>query len=190
MMGGSSFRNTILAAGLLALAVVAETRFAWAQESPKAPNIAVVDVQFLLEHSVAAKNALAQIEQMFAEHQKETDGKLDGMAKAYESLIQERLNLSEDVYQRRLLGLRQRAESDQRAGQQTQVKLDGVRRDTLRKIRGAIEQVVDQIVQERKLTVVLPRSAIVGTPTVADITQEVLRRLNQQMPAVVVDNPK
>ena len=180
-------KNTILAAGLLALAVVAETRFALAQESP---NIAVVDVQYLLQHSAAAKNALAQSEKMFAEYQKEIDGKLDGIAKAYESLIQERSNLSEDVYQRRLLGLRQRTESDQRAVQQTQGKLDGARRHALQKIRDTIEQVVDQIIKEQKLTVVLPRSAIIGTPAVADITQEVLRRLDQRMPPVAIDKPK
>ena len=183
-------KNTILAAGLLALAVVAETRFALAQESPKAPNIAVVDVQFLLQHSAAAKNALAQIEKMVAEYQKEIDGKLEGIAKAHESLEQERSNLSEDVYQQRLLGLRQRTESDQRAAQQTQGKLDGARRHNLQKIRGTIEQVVDQIIKEQKLTVVLPRSAIIGTPAVADITPEVLRHLDQRMPPVAIDKPK
>ena len=53
-----------LAAGLLLLPMVAEIHVAFAQEKSKAINIAVVDVQFLMENSSAAKTARAQIEKM------------------------------------------------------------------------------------------------------------------------------
>jgi len=175
-------RNTIIAAGLLALAAVGGAHLVSAQESPKAPNIAVMDVQVLLQHSAMGKYALAQIEKMDAEYQRKIDGKFNGIAKAYESLRHERPNLSEDAYQQRLLGLRKRTESEQRAAEQTQSKLDGERSRILQKTQATIEQIVDQIIKEQKVTMVLPRSVVIGTSTSPDITQEVLRRLDHLNP--------
>ena len=179
-----------LAAGLLLLPMVAEIHVAFAQEKSKAINIAVADVQFLMENSSAAKTARAQIEKMQVTYRREIEGKLEEVTKAYQRLAQERSRLSEDAYQQRMQELRQKAANYQSEAQERLGKLDVGLRGGLQIIAASIEGIVSDIMKEKKFSVVLPRSSIIGTPAVPDITQDVLKRLNQRTPSVTIDIPK
>lgn len=179
-----------LAAALLALAMVARVHVALAQEKSSAINIAVVDVDFVLQNSDAAKNLGAQIEKIRANYQQEVKDKQDEVDKLSQSIAQEGPGLSEDAYQQRMRELRQKIANHQSDMQERESELDGAFRGASQKIAAAIEQVVDEITKEQNFVLVLPRSVIVGTPAVPDITQEVLERLNQRIPSVAVDLPK
>lgn len=179
-----------LAAALLALAMVAGVHVALAQEKSSAINIAVVDVDFVLQNSDAAKNLGAQIEKIRANYQQEVKDKQDEVDKLSQSIAQEGPGLSEDAYQQRMRELRQKIANHQSDMQERESELDGAFRGASQKIRAAIEQVVDEITKEQNFVLVLPRSVIVGTPAVPDITQEVLERLNQRISSVAVDLSK
>lgn len=183
-------RIIALAAGLLALSMVAGGRLASAQEKPGTANIAVVDMQFLMQHSAAAKNARAQVEKFRAVLQQVIKGQLQGIKKDYEKIAKERSALSKDAYEQRLLGLRKKAASYQNDAEKRQAKLDDSLNEALGKIISAIGRNVDQIIKERKFTLVLSRSATIGTFGVPNITEEVLKRLDQQISSVSVDLPK
>lgn len=175
------------AAFVLLLAGMAAAGVASAQERPAAAALAVVDVRLLLQQAAAAKDARAQVEQLRAGYQKDVDGRLEKLAAAYDGLKRERAALSDAAYQQRLQELRQAAANDQRAVQDRQGNLDGALNAALEKIGGEVERIVDQLIKERRLTVVLPRSAVVGVSAAADLTPEVLKRLDQRMSSVVID---
>lgn len=179
-----------LAAALLALGMVAGVHVALAQEKSPATNIAVVDVAFLMENSDAAKNLRAQIEKIGANYQQEVKNRQDEIDKLSLSIDQERPRLSEDAFQQRMRGLRQKVANHESYMEERESKLDGAFRGASQKIAAAIEQAVDEITKERNFVLVLPRPIIVGTPAVPDITQEVLRRLNQRTPSIPIDLPK
>jgi Skp family chaperone for outer membrane proteins len=177
-------------AGLLLLAMAAGIHVALAQEKSKTINIVVVDVQYLMENSSAAKTARAEIEKMQVTYRREIEGKLGDVTKAYQSLAQERSRLSEEAYQQRMQELRQKAANYQGEAQERLGKLDVGLRGGLQKIAAAVEGIVNDIMKEQKLSVVLPRSSIIGTPAVPDLTQEILKRLNRRIPSVFIDIPK
>jgi Skp family chaperone for outer membrane proteins len=179
----------ILAAGLFWLALFAETATA-AQEKAGAANIAVVDVQSLMQNSNAAKNARTQIDKMRTDYQKDFQGKQEEMNKLFRGMARERPMLSQEAYQQRMGELQQRAASYENEMQERQGKLDDALRGASQKIAAAMTQIVDEIIKEQKLTLVLPRSISIGTPTAPDITQEVLKRLNQRIPTVSVQLPR
>lgn len=179
-------RIVTLTAGLWMLAMLVEGQIAYPQQR----DIAVVDLQSVMRNSNAAKDARVLVERMRAEYQRELKGKQDDMERFYQELAQERPTLSQDDYQQRMQELQQKAAEYQREVQEREGKLDGVLRGASDKITAAIVQIVDEIVKERRLALVLPRAGIVGTPAVPDITQEVLRRLNQRVPPVRIDRPK
>lgn len=181
-------RRLIGAAFALVLAGLAAAVGASAQDRPAVvATIAVVDVRLLLQQAAAAKDARAQVEQLRAGYQKDVDGKLERLATAFDGLKRERAALSDGAYQQRLQELRQTAAGDQREVQSRQDNLDGALNAALEKIGGEIERIVDQMIRERRLTVVLPRSAVLGTAASADLTPEVLKRLDQRMSSVVID---
>lgn len=178
------------AAGLTALATVAGVKVALAQDRSSAVKIAVVDVQFLTENSSAGKNLRAQIDKMRADYQQEAKRKQDDIDKLSQSIVQERSKLSEDGYHQRMRELRQKVANYQSDVQEHQGKLDAAFRGASRKVAAAIEQLVDDVKKEQNFGLVLSRSTITGTPAVPDITPEVLKRLNQRTPAVIIDLPK
>ena len=181
---------TALAAGLLALSMVAGVHVALAQEKSSAINIAVVDVEFLRKNSDAAKNLRTQIEKIGANNQQEIEDKQDEIYKLNESIERERPRLSEDAYHQRMRQLLQKVANHESDAQERESNLDGAVRGASQKISAAIEQVVDEIKEQRNFALVLPRSIIIGSPAVPDITLVVLRRLNQRIPYVAVDLPK
>lgn len=183
-------RMIALAAGLVALAAAAAAPIVSAQERSRTTNIATVDVQVLMLESTAGKTALAQVEAMRTAYQQDINGKIARIVDAYETLARERSALSDAAYERRLLDLRRQAANDESEVQERQEKLDSALDEALQQIAVAIEQVVNQTVKEQRLMMVLPRSTIIGTAAVPDITQDVLKSLNQRMPSVGVVLPK
>lgn len=177
-------------AALLGVALVVDIGVASAQAPSPAVNIAVIDVQFLMQNLEAAKTARARIEKVRAEYQAEVRGKQDDLARLGQAIVEERARLSAEAYQQRTRELRQKVDDSEREIRERQGKFADALRGLSQLISAAIDATADEITKERRLTLVLPRSAIVGTPSVPDITQEVLQRLNQRMPAVTVEIPK
>lgn len=179
-----------LAVGLLAVAIVGGAHFAFAQQKSSAGNIAVVDVQFLMQNSNAAKNARAEIEKARAELDEKAKREEAELQNLNQSIAKQRPTLSAQAFQQLLRGVRQKEATQEIDMQERRDKLDAASREAQRTIAAAIEQSVNNITKERNYAVVLPRSVIVGTPAVPDITQEVLKRLNQRTPSVTIDLPK
>ncbi|MCC7016270.1 MAG: OmpH family outer membrane protein [Rhodospirillales bacterium] len=183
-------RIVALTAALSFLAMGAGVRVAWAQGNPPATNIAVVDMNFVLENSDPAKNLQAQIEKARGAYQQEVQSKQDEIEKLGQSIERERPGLSEDALQQRMRALRQKIANNESDMQERQSKLEAAFLGAPEKIIITIEQLVDEVRKERNYALVLPRSIIVGTPQVPDITQDVLKLLNQRMPSVAVNIPK
>jgi Skp family chaperone for outer membrane proteins len=181
---------TAVAAGLVWLTLVAEMVATAAQEKSGNANIAVVDVQFLMENSTASKNIRAQIDQIRAKYQKEFKEKQEELTKLFQSIAGERSTLSPDAYQRRVGELQQKASNYENEAQERQSKLDSALGAASNRISSAIGKIAEEIMKEQKFVLVLPRSISIGAPAVPDITQEVLKRLNKQMPILAIEIPK
>ncbi len=176
--------------GLLALAVPTGINAAVATEKSGAANIAVVDVQLLMQNSEAAKKARAEIEKARAELDEKAKREEAELGSLNQSIAKQRSTLSAQAYQQILRGVRQKEAAQEIDMQERRDKLDAAAREAQRIIAAAIEQAVNDITKERNYVVVLPRSVIVGTPAAPDITPEVLKRLNQRIPSVTIDLPK
>lgn len=181
--------RTILTAGLLALAMAVGAPIASAQKAIGDADIAVVDVQFLMNNLAAATDVRAHFEAMRSDHDSATVLGMDTIAKAYGKLVDERDTLSKDEYQQFLQDLRDQAGSFQSAARQRQASLDEALSAALKEITDAIEDAVNQIMRERMLSLILPRSSVIGTPALPDITEAVLERVNELMPSVVIILP-
>jgi Skp family chaperone for outer membrane proteins len=57
-------------------------------------------------------------------------------------------------------------------------------------IQGQLTQVIEEVVAERNLALVLPRSQVVFSAEPLEITDIVLERLNQRLPSVPIALPE
>lgn len=173
-----------LAAALFSLAIAAGVHVASAQEKSPVTKIAVVDVRFLMQNADAGKNIQAQIEKARVKLQEKATAEEKALDQLSQSIAEERPKLSEDAYHLRMRELRLKVANRDIDIQERQDKLERALVEASNKIAGVIVQIVDEIVKERNFAAVLSPSAVINTNT--DITQEVLKRLNQRMPTVTI----
>lgn len=174
---------TLLVAAMLATGV------AWtAAAQPKAPAsaMAIVDTKIILDKAEAAKGARQQIERMRGELTQSVKVRQDEINRLSQDLARERATLPQEAFQQRLRDVLQLRAEYQRMLQEQQQKLEAASRTAAQKIEVVVSEIVDDIKKERQYGLVMLRSATMGTPTLPDITQDVLGRLDRRLPHVEV----
>ena len=175
----------MLHAGVVALALLAPVRQAAAQTS-----IAVVDTQLVVQTSEVGKSLRGQVDRQRGNDDRALKAEEDNLSKLEQTLTQQRATLAADDYQKRVQDIRKKNADLQREDQDRQARLEVGYRNAAVKIETMIEQVVAEIDKERNFAFALRRSALAGNASAPDITQEVLKRLNQRMPSVPLELPK
>jgi Skp family chaperone for outer membrane proteins len=172
----------------LAAAVLTGWLSGAAAAQPKAAEsaIAIIDTQALLEKAAAAKSARQQIETLRAGMAQSVSAQQQELRQQSQSLAKDRATLGEDVFQQRMRDLMQKNTDVQRSTHELQVKLDGASRAAAKKIEVVVGEIVDELKKEHRYSLVVLRSATMGTPGVPDITEDVLGRLDRRMPTVEV----
>lgn len=164
--------------------------FGAAQAQPKAePSIAIIDTQLLLEKAEAAKNVRQQIEQLRAGIAASIQAEQQEIRQMNQSLVRDRATVGEEMFQQRMRELIQKNADYQRTVQERQQKLDAASRVAAQKIEAVVHEIVDEFKKERSYVLVVIRSATMGKPTVPDITQDVMGRLDRRLPTVPVTLP-
>jgi outer membrane protein len=176
---------TALLAGIIASVMLLSALPAAAQV-----NMAVVDPQFLVQTSEVGKSIRTQMDKLRANEERALKAEQENLTKLEQNLTQQRATLAADEYQKRLQEIRQKSAELQRDAQERENKLEVAYHNAGVKVENAIGQIVDEINKERNFTMTLRRFAVAGNTSVPDITQDVLKRLNQRMPSVVVEMPK
>jgi Skp family chaperone for outer membrane proteins len=178
--------KTLKAAAAAAILVAGLGWSAMAQQKPGDSPIAIIDTQVLLEKAEAAKSARQQIDKMRADIMLTMGAEQQEIRQMGQALAKERAALGEEVFQQRMREVLQKNTEYQRSVQERQHKLDAASRAAAQKIEAVVHEIVDEFKKERNYTLVVVRSATMGKPTVPDITQDVMGRLDRRLPTVEV----
>jgi Skp family chaperone for outer membrane proteins len=184
--GGSGMRKlmlTLLAAAALAAGLGGG---ASAQQKGSSSLIAIVDTKLILEKAKAAIGAREQLGRIRATLQTSAREHQDEVNRLGQELARDRAMLSQDAFQQRMRDVMQKRNDYQRQLQEQQEKLEAASRTAAQKIETVVGEIVDEFKKERQYGLVVLRSATMGTPSVPDITQDVLGRLDRRLPRVDV----
>jgi Skp family chaperone for outer membrane proteins len=174
---------------VLVAAAVVSAGFGWnasAQQKGAAQTIAIIDTKVILEKAVAAKAARDQIERLRTGLLQSTKAHQDEVTRLSQDLVQQRAMLSQEAFQQRTRDVLQKRADYQRELQEQQAKLDAASRTAAQKIEVVVGQIVDELKKEHQYALVVIRSATMGTPSVPDITETVLGRLDRRLKHVDV----
>lgn len=174
-----------LLAVLSASPVYAETAVA----KLPAPVIAIIDVQRILQESLAAKSAQKQLEAQRAKFQSEIEVEENGLRQAEQDLSKQRSQLAAQAYADREQQLKQRFTTVENHVSARRKVLDQSFTDSMNTVRGALLDVVDKTAHEHGANLVIVKQQALWTDQPLDITDEVLKRLDQKMPKVDVASP-
>jgi Skp family chaperone for outer membrane proteins len=153
------------------------------------PGVAVIDVLRLQRESAASKSIKAQIEKQFAVHQQEITKQENELRSAEQELNRQRTLVSPEAFAERRRQFEQKFANLQRDVQNRKREMDKSQVAAQRIMEQAVAEIVEQLVTERKLTLVLGKNTTIYASPDFEITDEVLKRLNAKLPSVKVPPP-
>ncbi len=150
------------------------------------PIIAIIDVQRILDESMAAKSVQKQLEQQRAKFQSEIEGEENGLRQTEQDLSKSRDQIAADVYADREQQLRNRFLTVERHVQARRKVLDQAFTDSMNAVRASLLEIVDTVAHEHGANLVIVKQQALWVDKPLDVTDEVLGRLNQKLPQVTV----
>jgi outer membrane protein len=164
-----------------------------AQQTPPAPGaqppltIMVVDVQALLQNSKSAKMVRQQIEQKRAEYAKEISHQEETLRQERDSLQRQQSSLSADALNQKGREFQQKVNDLDRSVQSKRQALERSNAEALEKIQEVMLKIITDIAKDRKANMVFQRSELVLFDQNFDVTDEVLQKLDEQLPTLTVN---
>ena len=168
-----------------------------AQQTPPAPapasagqpplTIMVVDVQALLQNSKSAKMVRQQIEQKRAEYAKEISHQEETLRQERDTLQRQQASLSADALNQKGREFQQKVNDLDRNVQSKRQSLERSNAEALEKIQEVMLKIITDIAKDRKANLVFQRSELVLFDQYFDVTDEVLRKLDEQLPTLAVN---
>jgi outer membrane protein len=161
---------------------------------PPAQNLTVmvVDVQALLQDSKAAKMVRIQIEQKRVEYTKEISREEEVLRAERDALQRQQASLSPAEMNRKGREFQEKVNELDASVQAKRQALEKSNNDALAKIQQEMLKLIADIAKERKANLVLQRTDLVLFDRSFDVTDEVMQKLDEQMPVMTVNfvNPQ
>ena len=167
-----------------------------AQQAPPAPapaattpqlSILVVDVQSLLQNSKSAKMVRQQIEQKRTEYAKEISHQEETLRQERDGLQRQQASLSAEALNQKGKEFQQKVNELDKSVQGKRQALERSNAEALEKIQEAMLKIITEIAKDRKANMVFQRSELVLFDQGFDVTDEVLAKLDEQLPTLTVN---
>ncbi|HEX3863110.1 MAG TPA: OmpH family outer membrane protein [Stellaceae bacterium] len=150
-------------------------------------SILVVDVQSLLQNSKSAKMVRQQIEQKRAEYAKEISHQEEVLRQERDALQRQQASLSSEALNQKGREFQQKVNDLDRSVQGKRQALEHSNSQALEKIQEAMLKIITDIAKDRKANLVFQRSELVLFDQGFDVTDEVLQKLDEQLPTLTVN---
>lgn len=155
--------------------------------TPTALSILVVDVQSLLQNSKSAKMVRQQIEQKRAEYAKEISQEEQTLRHERDALQRQQASLSAEALNQKGREFQQKVNELDKSVQGKRQALERSNGEALEKIQGAMLKIITELAKDRKANLVFQRSELVLFDQAFDVTDEVLQKLDEQLPTLTVN---
>jgi outer membrane protein len=153
---------------------------------PQTLAIMVVDVQALLQNSKAAKMVRQQIEAKRAEYAKDISHREEALRQERDALQRQQPTLSADQLAAKGRDFQAKVNELDRDVQAKRQALEQSNAGALQKIQEVMVKIITDIAKERKANLVFQRSELVLFDQGFDVTDQVLQKLDEQMPTLDV----
>lgn len=176
------FKNKLIA---LALAAALIPAFAHAET-----KIGVVDIQKIMRESLAAKDLQEQLEKRKNEFQSEVTKQEQQLQKEDKSLAEERGVLSADAFEKKRNAFKTKVDDTQRKINSRKVKLETGYANAINQIQNKVLGIVESIAKEKSLNLVMPFSETLYADSAMNISEEVLKKLDKELPKISLSVPE
>ena len=184
--------QALVKAVAIAGSVIFANSAAWAQDAdgPLPPaSIAIIDSQFILNNSEAARGIRVQVELIRDVYAAEIIELEDGLRAQEAELTRQRAILAQDAFDERLRIFEGEVDRVQRLVESRNDQLDRAFSEAMGQVRDALLEVVDELADLRGFNIILEQSDVLWAVVALDITDGVMARLNEVLANVEVPVP-
>ncbi len=150
-------------------------------------TVMVVDIQALLENSKAAKMVRGQIEEKRAEYTKDISHQEEVLRSERDALQRQQTTMTPDALNRKGREFQQKVNELDRSVQGKRQALEKSNNDAMSKIQQQMLKIIADIAKQRKANMVFQRTDLVLFDQTFDVTDQVMQRLDEQMPVMTVN---
>lgn len=168
-------KTTVIALGITLIA---------ANASAAETKIGIIDSQKIMEQSSAAKSIRDQVTKKADVARNSATEKEKKLKESFQSLENQKKALSKEAFEEKNAKLIKEAEELNKAFYTERMTLEKSATDAMAKIEAEIISIVDAKAKEKGLNLVLVKAAAVFNDASLDVTDEVLKLLNTNLPDV------
>lgn len=144
-------------------------------------NIAVVDIDKLLNESKAGQSIAKQVQDKQTAFQKEFSAKEKELLEAQKTLVEQRQSLSAEDFAKKRKEFEEKLIETRKLFQKRRTDLDRALSEALLKLRKSVIEVTAVVAEKNGYDVVLTRDSVVIAEKALDITEPVLSDLNTKV---------
>lgn len=153
-------------------------------------QVAVVDVQRILQEAAVMRSIQKQLDAQKDQFQREVAAQQEKLRLAEQDLAEMRRSVAVEEFDRKRSEFESQVNAMGRALQERTRRLDVAFNQARNNAINTLDQVIAEVAKETGATLVISRQFIVyQSGTAADITDEVMQRMNARLPEISVNLP-
>jgi outer membrane protein len=181
-------RRLITGSSVALLALVALTQPLRADASSNV-RIAVLDIERVRLNAAAVKGIRAKLGTYLDMYRADTQKEEQEIRIAQEELARKRSVVSHEDYAEERKKLEDRLADAQGRVQRRRQALERVNVEAMERVKQALETIVAEVAADRQLTLIIRKDQAVFASPEIEITDDVMKRLDQRLPSVQVADP-
>lgn len=149
-------------------------------------DIAIVDIQYILQETDAAKNIRAQVSELRKKYRDEVGKKEEELRKQEKALLDKRATIPAEDFAKQAKEFETKLAAAQREVMERQEKLENAVNTAVGQLRDSAVEIIAAKAKAREVALVLPRQNVVIVEPSLDLTEEVVAELNKKIKTVKV----
>lgn len=149
-------------------------------------SIGIIDINKVLTESKAAIDATKQIEEIQKQSEEESKKEDELIIKEREKLIEQQSVMAPEAFEIKVADFEKKVQSYQIERQEKLRKLDQVVQSARAKILEEVKPILNDYAEELGITVILEKNAVILSAEDMDMTDQVIKLLNKNLPKIKV----
>ena len=150
-------------------------------------SIGLIDINLILNESKVAKDADEQIQEIAAEIEEKIRNDEENLIKEQQKLIEAQNVMAPEAFEEKRLEYEKKVQEFQIKNGEIAAKLDTLINTTRARILDEIEPILEEIADEKGITIIMEKTTVILNADNMDITKIVLKKLNKKLSKLKVE---
>ena len=150
-------------------------------------NVAFIDVQYIMENSLAGQSLKKQLESIHKKNLKEFKDTEEELKKKEKEVLKKKNILSKEDFQKEITALRNTVKKYNTQRNEKINSLTKKRLELMEKILKVLSPILTEYSKERNISIVMDKKYIIVGKTELNLTEEILKLLDSKIKKINVD---